>query len=261
MEPMQKKSSATGFSGKILIASLFIISGILLFARNVGWITTDLFDIIVSWYSLLIILGVYSMFRRHIISGLILLLIGVYFLFGGLSCLPENAQAMVWPVALIIAGILFLFKSRRMGPWGHGPMAHHHREWMRHKRRPGMNFTENRQQSESVDGFLCSENVWGTARHAVLDELFKGATVYTSFGGTTIDLRHTHLAPGETYIDLDCSWGGVEIYVPSDWKVLFKCNTFFGGCDDKRWQDGKINKECILVIRGTLSFGGIEVKE
>ena len=72
MEPMQRKSSATGFSGKILIASLFILSGILLFARNVGWITTDLFDIIVSWYSLFIILGIYSMFRRHIISGLIL---------------------------------------------------------------------------------------------------------------------------------------------------------------------------------------------
>ena len=71
---------------------------------------------------------------------------------------------------------------------------------------------------------------------------------------------HTHIAPGETYIDLDCSWGGVEIYVPSDWKVVFKCNAFFGGCDDKRWQNGNINKESVLVIRGTLSFGGLEVK-
>lgn len=95
----------------------------------------------------------------------------------------------------------------------------------------------------------------------VLDELFKGAMIRTSFGGTTIDLRHTHIAPGETYIDLDCSWGGVEIYVPSDWTVVFKCNAFFGGCDDKRWQNGNVNKENILVIRGTLSFGGLEVKD
>lgn len=83
----------------------------------------------------------------------------------------------------------------------------------------------------------------------------------TSCGGTTIDLRHTHIAPGETYIDLDCSWGGIEIYVPSDWKVVFKCNAFFGGCDDKRWQNGNINKESVLVIRGRLSFGGLEVKD
>ena len=83
-----------------------------------------------------------------------------------------------------------------------------------------------------------------------LTNCLKELSFATSFGGTTIDLRHTHIAPGETYIDLDCSWGGVEIYVPSDWKVVFKCNAFFGGCDDKRWQNGNINKESVLVILG-----------
>ena len=182
------------------------------------------------------------------------------YLLGGLSWLPENSQAMVWPLALIIAGVLLIFKSRRRGPWSHSHMAHHRKEWMK-RRGLGMNFKEEQQQCESVDGFLHSENVWGAARHVVLDELFKGAIVRTSFGGTVIDLRHTHIALGETYIDLDCSWGGVEIYVPSDWKVVFKCNTFFGGCDDKRWHNGDINYESILVVRGTLSFGGLEIKD
>lgn len=57
MEEKQKFPTATGFSGKTLIASLFILSGILLFARNMGWITSEVFDMIVSWHSLLIILG------------------------------------------------------------------------------------------------------------------------------------------------------------------------------------------------------------
>ena len=119
MEEKQKTLSATGFSGKYLVASLFILSGILLFARNMGWITAELFSTIVSWYSLFIILGIYSMIRRHFVGGIILLLIGVYFLLGGLSWLPENSQAMVWPLALIIAGVLLIFKSRRRGPWSH----------------------------------------------------------------------------------------------------------------------------------------------
>ena len=93
MEEKQKTLSATGFSGKYLVASLFILSGILLFARNMGWITAELFSTIVSWYSLFIILGIYSMIRRHFVGGIILLLIGVYFLLGGLSWLPENSQA------------------------------------------------------------------------------------------------------------------------------------------------------------------------
>lgn len=262
MEEKQKIPTATGFSGKILIASLFILSGILLFARNMGWITSEVFDMIVSWHSLLIILGIYSMIRRYFIGGIILLLIGVYFLIGGLSWLPENSQAMVWPIALITAGVLFFLKSgKNRGHWAHHHGMQHRQKWMKmHQGQPGMNFESEQQQAESVDGFLRAENVWGAARHVVLDELFKGAAIRTSFGGTTIDLRHTHIAPGETYIDLDCSWGGVEIYVPSDWKVVFKCNAFFGGCDDKRWQNGNINKESVLVIRGTLSFGGLEVK-
>ena len=80
MEKKQNFPSHAGLSGKALIASLFIISGILLFARNVGWITYDLFSIVVSWHSLLIVLGIYTMTRRHYLSGSILTLIGVYFL-------------------------------------------------------------------------------------------------------------------------------------------------------------------------------------
>lgn len=219
MEQKSKFSSPTGFSGKLLVASLFILSGILLFARNMGWITAELFSIIVSWYSLFIIMGIYSMIRRHFVGGIILVLVGVYFLLGSLSWLPENSQAMVWPLALIIAGVLFLFKSGHRGPWNDKQrMFRDHREWMKHGHygHAGMNFANNQQQSESEDGFLRSDNTFGAARHVVLDELFKGAVVRTSCGGTTIDLRHTHIAPGETYIDLDCSWGGIEIYVPSD---------------------------------------------
>ena len=106
--------------------------------------------------------SILSMIRCHFVGGIILLLIGVYFLLGGLSWLPENSQAMVWPLALIIAGVLLIFKSRRRGPWSHSHMAHHRKEWMK-RRGLGMNFKEEQQQCESVDGFLHSENVWITA--------------------------------------------------------------------------------------------------
>ena len=101
MEKKQNFPSHAGLSGKALIASLFIISGILLFARNVGWITYDLFSIVVSWHSLLIVLGIYTMTHRHYLSGSILTLIGIYFLVEGLSWLPENSQTIIWPIALI----------------------------------------------------------------------------------------------------------------------------------------------------------------
>lgn len=257
MEENQKFPSHPGHTFKWLVASLFILSGILLFARNMGWITNEVFDIIVSWHSLLIIIGVACLFHRQYIKGCILALAGTYFMLDGAAWLPENSQAMVWPAALVLIGILFFIKSRKP--------QHHFQEHMRRRMRmtQGGAFmgTDENQQCESVDGFLHSNNVCGAVRHVVLDELFKGGNIRTSFGGTTIDLRHTHIAPGETYLDIDCNWGGIELYIPNDWKVVMKCNAFVGGCDDKRWQNANLNSECILVIRGNISFGGLEIKD
>lgn len=273
MEERQKFSSHTSY-GKILIASIFILSGALLFARNMGWISYELFDILVSWQTLLIIIGVYTIAHRHYIGGSIVLLIGIYFLIGGLSWLPENSQAMIWPLVLVLAGILFLIKGKRNKEWDNRRrFVKMQREHWNKRRMHGKMESESEanefsaennaknQQCESENGFLRSNNVFGTVRHVMLDELFKGADIHTSFGGTTIDLRHTHIAPGETYIDLDCSWGGIELYIPADWKVIIKCNAFFGGCDDKRWQKSNVNQECVLILRGNISFGGVEIKD
>lgn len=107
MEEKSHFSPTAGISGKILVAVLFILSGALLFARNMGWITDELFNVIVSWHSLLILLGIYALIRRHFVGGIVLLLVGTYFLIGGLTWLPEDSQKMIWPIALIVAGVLF----------------------------------------------------------------------------------------------------------------------------------------------------------
>jgi hypothetical protein len=67
----------------------------------------------------------------------------------------------------------------------------------------------------------------------------------TSFGGTTIDFAIPILHPEKpTSIWIAV---GEELSIMSlDWKVVFKCNAFFGGCDDKRWPNGNINKENVL---------------
>lgn len=250
METKQKFSSHAGY-GKVLVASLFILCGVLLFARNMGWISYSLFDVLVSWQSLLIIIGIYTLAHRHYISGAIILLTGAYFFLGDLWWLQGNAKEMIWPLALILGGILFLAQSSRKA------------RLKKQYAQGGHSFSPHTsaRQCECDNGFLHSDNSFGAVRHVVLDELFKGACIRNSFGGTTIDLRHTHLAPGETYIDIECSCGGVELFIPADWKVTIKCSAFFGGCEDKRWQGAGTNRESVLVIRGNISFGGLEIKD
>lgn len=241
---MEKKQNCVPVKGhgKYLVAVLFIIAGVLLMARNMGWITDTVFHTIVSWQMLLIVLGLYMMIRRVFIQGLILLAIGTFFIAPYLDWLPANTNVILFPVVLIVIGLTFIFKPKRA-------RCEHHRM---------KNFAA--EDYNSADGFLRSENTFSGIKQVVLDEIFKGATIQNTFGGTAIDLRRTAIPEGETYIDVDCTFGGIEIYVPSEWKVVFQCNSCLGGCEDKRFGGGIIDQSRVLIIRGSVTFGGIEIK-
>ena len=239
---------------KLLVAFLFILVGSLLFARNFGFITPDLFSILVSWQMLLVVLGLYALLTRHFFSGLIMLIIGVGC---GLSMLelpwmPINpGSTIIWPLILIIIGLMIVFKP-------------HHRKRLAHKfdhlHDPNCS-SATKQHYHSEDGVLRSENTFGGVHHVILDEVFKSGVITNTFGGTVIDLRHTKINEGETYLDIDNNWGGVELYVPSDWQVAVRCNAFMGACEDKRWKSSPVDTTRTLVIRGKVSFGGIEIKD
>ena len=97
----------------------------------------------------------------------------------------------------------------------------------------------------------------GAAINIILDPVFKGARIRTVFGGTVLDLRKTKLDSAKTYIDIDCKFAGVEIYLPGDWAVNFHGSP----CEDKRFNASmEMDKEHILVVRGIVMFGGIEFK-
>lgn len=243
----RQNSPARGTS-KYLIALLFILSGVLMLVRNLGWLDDKTFDILVSWQMLLIVWGAYKISTRCYFVGSIMLVVGSCFLLPrlGLGWLSASAwDVLVWPVTLIAVGLAFLFR---------------HRGNDESKCQMRGNVGSNTNQYNSADGFIHSENAFSGVRQVVLDEVFKGGTIQNSFGGTTIDLRRTTLVEGETFLDFECTFGGVEIYVPSDWKVDLRCKAFFGGCEDKRFQNAVIDHSRVLVIRGEVSFGGVEIK-
>lgn len=245
---MEKKStSPSGFTGRQLMATILIACGVLLLGRNLGFVPYELFRVIVSWPMLLIVLGAYSFLRRQAFTGVVLFAVGFCFILprlGWLPWAPANVSAVLWPVLLVCIGIAFFYRPR-----------HKKREW---KMRDEAGF--NTQQHNSGDGFVRSDNVFGGVKQVVLDEVFKGAEIRNSFGGTVLDLRRTNIEQGETYIDVECNFGGVEIYVPLDWRVDLRANAFLGGCEDKRVPGVNIDQTRTLVVIGNVSFGGVEIK-
>lgn len=226
-------------------AAVFIIVGLLYLGRNFGLIDSYLFDILVSWQMLLVVVGVVNLIKRHFIGGFVTIAIGVYFLLPEITNIGSEWDNAFWPIFLIAIGLMILFKPR------------HHAS-----RRHWDGRTEYAKEVySSQDGYVVSDNTFGSVRQIVLDPVFRGARIKNTFGGTILDLRRTRLEAAQTAIDVDCTFGGVEIYLPSDWNLQTQIDALIGGCDDKRYNTSiEIDKEHVLLVRGRVSFGGIEFK-
>lgn len=223
-------------------AILIIVVGLVFLGRNLGWVSPQLFRILISWKMLLIVLGVWSILKQHYFGGIVLMAVGLFFLMPQITCMGGDWLSTYWPLAIVIFGIFILLKRKR-------------------KTSKKKFQTDNYVSYSSEDGFLNSENVFGGIRHIILDPVFKGGVVKGTFAGTVIDLRRTTLGAEQTYIDVDCTFSGVEIFAPNDWLIVSELKPVVGGFNDKRYQaSGNVDNSRRLIIRGKVTFGGVEVK-
>lgn len=231
--------------GKYLVALLFIVVGILLGAKNMGWINPYVFNVIVSWQVLLIVIGIYSFMRGEITRGLILSCIGIVFILPKLGIVAYGG-IFSWPVIFIVIGLIILLKPRRQMHNWHYSNQHQ------------INGDE---KNNTVDGFVYSNNSFGEIRQTVTDPIFKGGNLKNSFGSNILDLRRTSLEEGETIIMVECSFGGIEIYAPGHWNIRTEVQSFMGGVEDSRLKGVITDTSRTLVIRGSLSFAGLTIKD
>ena len=222
---------------------IFIAVGVLILLRNIGAIDYGLYRILLSWQMLLIVLGVWSLFQRHLTGGIILAAVGVFFMIPMLSPVCSGWTTLFWPFIFILLGIIVIthiFRPRKQVK-RHGEECH--------------------RVSESVEGVVNVDNSFGMVRHIVLDPIFEGAHIRTRFSGTVIDLKRTALAEGETYIDVDMTLSGLEIHVPEDWTVIVdQVAMTMAGVDDKRLCRMAPDASRKLVVRGNMVLSGIEIK-
>lgn len=225
---------------RIAAGCVFIAVGILFLGHNTGLISDALLRILVSWQMLLIVLGILSFLKRNVSSGITLVAIGGFFLIPRVIDLGDNWMQEYWPAFLIIGGVGLLFTLFKPG----GRSSNYNNN---------AGFT-------AEDGRIILESNFSGIKHIVHEPAFKGAKLNASFGSLALDLRRTHLEAEETYIELHNSFGGIELFVPSSWNIIIEVNTSFGGIDDKRFRPQETDYAHKLIIRGNISFGGVEIK-
>ncbi|MDP4281624.1 MAG: LiaF-related protein [Bacteroidota bacterium] len=230
---------------KIVFGTIVILAGLFLLAFNFNIIpetigNVDVKHVVFSWQMLLIMLGIISLSsKERKTPGWILLMIGVFFIIPEIFTYHVSFINIFWPLLLIGIGIIIL-SNREF-----------HDHWK----------TRFHQNSVLEEGFLNEANIFSGSKHKIINQVFKGGKISNIFGGTEIDLTHATLGEGQNELAIECIFGGVTLFVPSDWKVVLNVSAVMGGFSDKRYVIKEPSDPSrVLLIKGSAIFGGGEIK-
>ena len=224
-----------------ILGLLVIVAGLLLLARNTGYLNYSVSRIIFSWEMLLIAIGVVNIFwRQSIWSGIILIGVGSFFLMVNFYHMPFSTWQLFLPALIILVGLKMIFGTSRIG----------HRMFKEPIFR----------QTVGNEDFFEDIAIFGGGERKIVTPHFKGGRMVAMFGGSKVDLTHCDIAPGDRpMVEVVSIFGGSGLLVPSDWNVKTEVFNIFGGYVDKRIAS-QVDYNKTLTIKGITLFGGGEVK-
>jgi predicted membrane protein len=229
----------SGMAGMV-IGGLIVAAGLVLLLDNLNIIRV--YDIWRFWPLALVIFGAAKALESRSPAGQVwggfIALIGVIFLLDSLQIRVFNFDLIdiVWPLAIIGFGLFLLLRA------------------MDRKR-----YLEGSPANMSSDLGLWA--IFSGVKRRIEATDFKGGDLVAIFGGVNIDLRRATIAGDRAVIDCNALFGGVDIKVPENWKVLMKGMGVFGAFEDKTTPprpDPNV-KTPELVITGAAVFGGVKV--
>jgi hypothetical protein len=86
---------------------------------------------------------------------------------------------------------------------------------------------------------------------------FRGGYVTVVMGGVELDLRQCRMDGSRVSLDVVALWGGIELKVPSEWKVEGRVVPFMGGFEDKSQSLGTSEASPRLVVQGYALMGAV----
>ncbi|WP_126245465.1 LiaF transmembrane domain-containing protein [Chitinophaga rhizosphaerae] len=228
----------SGSNGGLWAGLIILCIGIFILLRRMGVFFPDW---LFSWPMILIaigfVMGVKGKFQG--VAWFIVTFIGCVFLVGDIVPYNWNLRQFLWPAILIVIGIYIIGRATSK------------------RQQYEQIFTAD--ESASQDDFLQATTVFSGTNKVVLSKNFLGGNVTTMFGGTELNFSQADIN-GEVILEITNLFAGTEIIVPSNWNVKVDINTVFGGIEDKRLVPPAIPTNKTLILKGSCTFGGVDLK-
>lgn len=228
-------------NGKLLVGIFLLLIGSAFFLRNLDVLPWEFEYIYLGWPTWIFIIGLLiTISSRGNFGGISLMIIGAVFFAARFYHYPtDKILSDIWPLFLILFGLSIMFKHRK-------------------------NNNSNGKNIDSIeykDDTLDLTSIFSENKRRIVSQNFKKAKVTTLFGATELDFRDAKPAQN-CIIECDTIFGGIDIIIPSSWKVRNHTTAIFGGADDSRRKSAPVedNQEYILTVNGFVLFGGLDIK-
>ena len=250
-----------GMSAVSVIGVALVVLGVMFLLEKSGLFGPNASIVATYWPALLIVGGLLGLAGggfRFRVWPLVLLVIGVIFLLSNMGLLWWD-WGLLWPVALIFVGLVLL--TRRFSP-------------RRRKRNAvsasspgsvvvegmsgrGQSWSRNRSGGRTFQ----AGHIFSSGSEQVNSQEFRGGEVSAVFGSMELDLREAALADGGAVLETTVVFGSLELLIPPEWRVNIETTTTFGEAGMKRTQPTESETAGVLTVTGTVVFGSIEVKD
>ena len=219
---------------KIIFGVVLVILGTLLLIDRLGLVfpyNIDVWSIIGTfWPLILIVIGGKLLIEKNTTGGLILFILGCVLLLTNLF--DFNFFSVLWPLLIIGLGLSILFRG------------------------DGCFFNRVSSEEDSEDYINDSVLFWAKERKAT-SKNFKGGDINVAFGAMELDLRDVKIAIKGAKLNVSVAFGGVDILVPKDCRVVTSGTAILGGWDPSL-KENDVN-EPVLEIAGTVILGGVDI--
>ena len=226
------------FTGRLIFGFVVIALGVLFTLDNLGVLQAR--EILRWWPVLLLAFGISRLAglcgRHSLVTGIVFTLLGSLLLLREAG-FPAPDPWDFWPVVLVAIGLSMVTGTLRRTRGADTPVT------------PGA----------GDDSTFSTFVMWSGVERKVGSLDFRGGDATALMGGAEIDLRGAKMPGGRAVVDVMVVWGGVELFVPTDWKVTVEALPLMAGIEDAtRAPAGEIRGH--LVVKGLVLMGGVEIK-
>lgn len=113
------------------------------------------------------------------------------------------------------------------------------------------------QTSRTGDSRFFFQNSFGETVKFINTDNFEFASLESSFGSLKVYFDNAVIQNGKAEIDLDVSFGSVELYVPSSWRIVDETDAAFGSVKEKN--PSRSTGSPLVTLTGSISFAGADI--